>query len=275
MTFVTFTCEELATGPLSDFYPRLGSVGVIIGQMDDEYNVQFSFDCFDRAEQHETAEDCTVILNRGEFESADILAAQVLNNYKSSGSVSTDSAKKTCNCNHDCSSDCHNGEKKEEDKDSQGLTKDLEIYKMLLPMFKKNNLVTEDNKIKDGFDVVKMIALTYKNAYRRGGTGESFLFKEDVQSGWREMKPEDVYNTNLKVMYVNKPGESKHPEGPFDTGDGYFPPEGTVGQMSRPAWLRSEDDEAIWVRFKDAKYDNTCYGELFDCFLVKEGDENN
>lgn len=268
MTFVTFTSEKLATGPLACCYPHLGSVGVIIGQMDDEYNVQFSSDCFDEDGRHEIAEECAVVLSRDEFESADILAAQVLNNYNSSRSVPADSSKKeSCSCN--CGSNCHNKEK-EEVEVPHGLIGFLEIYQMLLPMFKENDLFAEGGEIEGSLDVVRMIALTYKEAYRRGKEGESFFLKKDTQSEWREMKPEDVHNTNLEVKYVKKPCKTEYPEWPQDIGDGYFPVKGTVGKMSHPSW----PDESIWVRFEGTTYGNTCYGKLFDCFLVREVDNN-
>ena len=89
------------------------------------------------------------------------------------------------------------------------------------------------------------------------------------------MEPNDVYNTSLRVMYVNKPSEAQYPEGPWDDGKGYFPPEGTVGRMSRPAWDDAEfGDEDIWVQFEGTEYEHTCYGQMFDCFLVREVDED-
>lgn len=219
MTFVTFTSEELATGPLADIYPRLGSVGIIIGQMDDEYNVQFSPDCFDDG-LHKSTEECALILSRDEFESADIFAAQALNNYNVVNSVPTGS-------------------------------------------------------LEEGLDVIRMVSLAYKSAYKRGKAGRPFFFKKDNQDRWREMEPNDVYNTSLRVMYVNKPSEAQYPEGPWDDGKGYFPPEGTVGRMSRPAWDDAEfDDEDIWVQFEGTEYEHTCYGQMFDCFLVREVDED-
>ena len=114
MTFVAFTSEELATGPLADIYPRLGSVGIIIGQMDDEYNVQFSPDCFDDG-LHKSTEECALILSRDEFESADIFVAQVLNNYNVVNSVPTGSlGEESCNCNSDCKTDCCSYDEREE-----------------------------------------------------------------------------------------------------------------------------------------------------------------
>lgn len=274
MTFVAFTSEELATGPLADIYPRLGSVGIIIGQMDDEYNVQFSPDCFDDG-SHESAEECALILSRDEFESADIFAAQVLNNYNVANSVPTGSlGEESCNCDSNCKSDYCSYDEREEGELTEEDAENLEIYKMLLPKFKKNGFITEDNKIEEGLDVVRMVSLAYKSAYKRGKVGRPFFFKKDSQARWREMKPNDVYNTSLRVMYVNKPSEAQYPEGPWDDGKGYFPPEGTVGRMSRPAWDDAESDEDIWVQFEGTEYEHTCYGQMFDCFLVREVDED-
>lgn len=271
MTFVTFTSEELATGPLADIYPRLGSVGIIIGQMDDEYNIQFSPDCFDN-DFHESAEECALILSRDEFESADIFAAQVLNNYNVANSAPTGSlGEESC----DCKLDCCSYDEREESELTEEDAENLEIYRMLLPKFKKNGFITEDDRIEEGLDVVRMVSLAYKSAYKRGKVGRPFFFKKDNQAKWREMKPNDVYNSNLRVMYVNKPSETQYPEGPWDDGKGYFPPEGAIGKMSRPAWDDAEfGDEDIWIQFEGTEYENTCYGQMFDCFLVREVDED-
>lgn len=279
MTFVTFTSEELATGPLSDLYPRLGSVGIITGQMDEEYNVQFSSDCFDDEEGHQTAEECALILSREEFESADIYAAYTLNNYGFFASMIKEfieevakAEEEGCDCDLDCGS-CHC--KEEETNEEVELTEeesaDVDVYKMLFPKFVKNGFVTESNSIESGFDVVRMVALAYKSGYARGEKGRPFKIEPKVaKTPWREMKPKDVYNTNLEVMYANAVDEDAHPEGPFDDGNGYFPNPGTIGKVSRPNFEDGDSDMDIWIQFPGTQYENTCYGRLFECFMVRE-----
>lgn len=280
MTFVQFTSEELATGPLSDLYPILGSIGIITGQMDDDYNVQFSPDCFEKEEEHQLPEECTIILSRDEFAPADYFAAHAMNNHKwlvrlikeiiEEGEKELEDEEHKCNM--DCSScSCHDDD--EETSEYVNLTeaeaKDVDIYKMLAPKFLKNGFITEDNGIESGLDVCRMVALSYKSGYERATKGRPFQIGGKPE--WRDVKFSDVYNTSLEVKYVKKPNKENNPEGPFDTGDDYFPPIGTIGKMSRPAW---EDGDEIWVKFPNTKYENTCYNTLYDCFKVREANND-
>lgn len=283
MTFVAFTSEEVATGPLSNYYPVLGSIGVVIRQTDeDEYKVQFSPDCFENEDEHKTAEDCALYMSREEIEDVDYFAAHVMNSQKLFLSMLKDcldeeeseELEEESECDLDCGN-CHCKEhENEEENKTVELTieesEDLDVYKMLLPKFKKNGYVTKTNGIDSGLDVVRMVALAYKSGYTRAEKGRPFKIETKLtESRWRDMVPSDVYNTNLEVMYANAVNEDRHPEGPFDDGNGYFPRPGAIGKMSRPNFEEDDSDKDIWIQFPGTTYENTCYGKLFDCFLVR------
>lgn len=87
-----------------------------------------------------------------------------------------------------------------------------EIWEMLLPKLKKNNLTPywnltgEENHYYES-DIINAIAVAYKSGYIRAMKGRPFKFGEKKQSGhWEPVDPNNLPKEGTKVMYVESRG---------------------------------------------------------------------